>query len=115
MSWEDVSEERIWELLNEDSERMNAQDRRFWEAISIHPELWKEAWNAVWAVAIFGRNVIWYDGYERGFRVDRYTVYGTIDKHGSIEQNLDKCIDMLRNLIRDEHRFGPDDYTEFHR
>ncbi|WP_051312893.1 hypothetical protein [Sporocytophaga myxococcoides] len=63
---------------------LNDEQLNFWDLIKIEPEKWTERnygqdSGGFWVVAVFGRNVIFYNDIEEGFNVSEY------DKHGEIK------------------------------
>ncbi len=63
--------------------RMNPLERRFWDAIAIYPEKWKQnpygkIETAFGFVALIGKVTVWYNDIEDGFNRSNYSDYGTI-------------------------------------
>jgi hypothetical protein len=76
----------------------------FWEYIKITPEKWKEDSNGVegggfWVVAIFGKQVIWYNDIEDGFNISAYTNYGEIDEYRCNQDEISWIIKRLFGAI----------------
>lgn len=81
-----ISETDIWDEINREWDGMSPLERHFWEKIRIPPEKWLcddvEVRNEVWAVALLGTLVVWYDDIEDEFQFSEYPSYGTIGKTG---------------------------------
>jgi hypothetical protein len=112
MDWEPISEERIWDLLNEAWDRMSVQQRRFWEAVRISPEKWQQHpygdhGLGFWAVAVMGRMVVWYNDIEDGFNHSRYKCYGTIGEYWCNQDKLEWQIQALMDYVEIGHDVGP--------
>jgi hypothetical protein len=57
MDWKPISEERLLDLINKGRRQMNSFERRFWDAICIDPEKWRQdpygsLGDGFWVVAI---------------------------------------------------------------
>lgn len=106
MSWEPISESKIWDLINDSVERMNLEQKRLWEVVQIVPEKWNQnPWgnkgDGFWVVGIIGKSVIWYNDIERGFNRSTYTKFGEIDNYWSNQDKLEWTIQHVINEIRD--------------
>lgn len=89
---------------------MNDQERNFWDMVKIEPEKWIEDSHGsngggFWVVAIFGREVIWYNDIEDGFNVSKYDEIGIIKNYQSNQSELNHSIKYLMDRIN-EHRFN---------
>lgn len=80
--WQPISEEKIWDKINEEWPLMNFQQRRIWDIVNIVPEKWtnqqKHYSRGSWVVAIIGDVVVWYDDIEEEFTRSHWTQYGVI-------------------------------------
>lgn len=80
--WQPVSEERVWDKINEEWPLMDFQQRRLWDIVKIVPEKWSNEQkyydHGSWVVAIIGSWVVWYDDIEDEFPRSRWTKYGVI-------------------------------------
>ena len=106
MEWKPISEERILDLVNESRKRMNPLERRFWDAIAIYPEKWKQnpygrCGDGFWAVAIIGRIVVWYNDIEDGFNRSTYSHYGSIpdNQYWCNQDRLELQIKQIMSLV----------------
>jgi len=124
MDWKPLSEERLLELINTDRKRMNPLEKRFWDAICIPPEKWKqhpygEYGNGFWAVAIIGKIVVWYNDIEDGFNRSQYVNYSEIptDEYWCNQDRLDLQIRQLMHMATTGENagasFGPPQPGEF--
>ena len=104
MDWQPISEARIWEEINSGVAVMNPQQERMWDCVKILPTKWGEPWcgaarDGVWAVAVLGQTVVWYDDIEEGFVLSPYEHYGTVAQSKSREMALDEAIQDLINRL----------------
>ena len=104
MDWLPISEEAIWDMINEATIDMSAAERRLWEHISILPEKWKHEpygtqGGGFWVVCLIGRNVIWYNDIEDGFNLSKYTTYGEIGEYWSNQDSLLTAVKRLSGMI----------------
>jgi hypothetical protein len=111
-SWEPMSEADLLALINVSRERMSVAQARLWDAICITPERWRQhphgdEGGGFWAVAVLGRNVVWYNDIEDGFNRSRYTLYGTIDAYWCNQDRLEWTVQHLLNLVREGQDSGP--------
>jgi hypothetical protein len=89
--WQPISEERVWDKINNSSLRMNFQQRRLWDIIKIIPEKWsneqKHYRHGSWVVAIMGELVVWYDDIDEEFANSPWSTYSVISatKYGGAE------------------------------
>jgi hypothetical protein len=118
MSWKPISEDRILGLVNESRKRMNPLERRFWDAIAIYPEKWKQSpygkiGNGFWVVALIGKVTVWYNDIEDGFNRSNYSDYGTIPDNeywcnqDKLELQVKQIMDMAATGRDSAGRFGP--------
>jgi hypothetical protein len=103
--WQPISEEKIWDKINDSWSHMDLTTGRFWEVVKIAPDKWtnkqKFYGHGSWVVALMGGMLIWYDDLEEGFRSSYWTKCGIIDGgRWGIEGSLQ---DRLQDLT---HRFG---------
>lgn len=55
-------------------------EKNFWDFIKIKPEIWVDAtYGEFWALAIFGKNVLYYNHIEDGYQISSYKEYGKIN------------------------------------
>jgi len=84
----------------------------FWDMIKIEPEKWmgkdygKEG-DGFWVVAIFGREVMWYNDIEGGFNISSYKKYGQIDEYECNQSELNETVVGLLNSLKDNRKGGP--------
>lgn len=106
MSWQPITEIKLWDLINGAFERMAPEQRKIWEIIKIHPEKWnQDPWgkegNGFWIVALIGNNVIWYNDIEHGFNQSTYTKYGKINEYWCNQDELEFAVQNIINMLRD--------------
>ena len=106
MTWEPISEEKLWDEINESYERMDFHQRRLWERIRIEPEKWElHPWGdkggGFWVVAILGRTVIYFNDIEDGFNRSTYSKYGKIRRYFCNQDYLEWPVQYLLDEIRD--------------
>ncbi|MGK9231195.1 hypothetical protein KXS07_06160 [Inquilinus limosus] len=111
MGWRGISEEGIWDLINQAASRMTVHQERFWDAIRILPERWVQhpygnENGGFWAVAVMGRIVVWYNDIEGGFNFSRYSTYGTIDQYFANQEGLEFVIQELMEIVRTGYGIG---------
>ena len=111
MMWQPITEEQIWDKINEAWKRMTPPQRNLWEVIRIDPEKWKqEPWgkegNGFWVVAIFGKTVVWYNDIEDGFNRSSYTNYGEIKEYWCNQNELELIVQHILNEIKDGYPSG---------
>lgn len=116
VTWKSISEVELWDELNTAEDRMTLSQRRFWEAIRIIPEKWRQSpWgdkgDGFWVVAIIGRNVVWYNDIEEGFNRSVYRAYGEIEEYwcnqDELEVSIQRLIDMVETGVDSAPRAGP--------
>lgn len=106
MSWQPISESKIWDLIIDSLERMSLEQKRLWEVVQIVPEKWSQhPWGneggGFWVVGIIGSNVIWYNDIEDGFNRSTFTKFGEIDKYWCNQDELEWTVQNIINEIRD--------------
>ncbi|MBW6421318.1 hypothetical protein KX729_07680 [Rhizobium sp. XQZ8] len=111
-----ISEERIWDEINDQWSLMDFRQRRMWDIVKIMPEKWgnqqKHYAHGSWVVAIIGDVVVWYDDIEEEFARSLWAKYGIINA-GRYCAGSGELRDHLRSLWM---RFAADDIgTPFHR
>jgi hypothetical protein len=112
MSWEPISSDNLWDLINEACVRMDAQQARLWETIRITPEKWQQhPWGdeggGFWVAGIIGETVVWYNDIEDGFNRSRYTRYGTINDYWCNQDELEHSVQQIMNMIANGYDSGP--------
>lgn len=78
---------------------------RFWELIQVFPEKWQQVphgqeGNGFWVVAIFGKQIIWYNDIEEGFNISDYDQYGQIKDYWCNQDDLRHPVQQLLSLIK---------------
>ncbi|QQO07705.1 hypothetical protein [Breznakiella homolactica] len=111
MKWKPISEAEIIMLINDSYERMNFEQRRFWDAVKIYPEKWKQKpWGnkgkGFWVVAIIGNSVVYYNDIEEGFNRSCYIKYGEIKDYYCNQSELEWEIQVVMDEIRDGYPSG---------
>lgn len=113
--WQPISLAELQSEISGALGRMNATQRKLWDAICITPTKWQEdsygkEGAGFWVVALIGTTVIWYNDIEEGFNRSRYSRYGFIDEYWCNQDDLEWAIEALLKLIEtgeDTGRFGP--------
>lgn len=105
MSWQPLSESNLWDLLNAAEQRMSPEIARFWEAIRISPEKWKqEPWgregDGFWVVAVIGNRVVWYNDIEEGFNHSARLSFGEIGEYWCNQDELEHTLHALLHLLQ---------------
>ncbi len=76
----------------------------FWQLIKISPERWNiqefRQEGKVWVVAIFAREIIWYNDVEKEYYISNYKEHGKIDEQLSCQDKLAHAVSLLYDLIR---------------
>lgn len=103
--WKPISLTNLKDLVLSAELDLTAEQLSFWDLIKIEPEKWTEmrygsAGGGFWVVAIFGREVIWYNDIEDGFNISKYTRYGCIDQYVSNQSGLNTIVIGLMARIR---------------
>lgn len=106
MTWEPISEAEVWDKLNTARDRMAPRQRRFWEAIRINPEKWRQSpWGdegeGFWVAGVIGRYVVWYNDIEEGFNRSVYKKYGEFEDYWCNQDDLEETIQYLMNMVEE--------------
>lgn len=115
--------DRLWELIAEGECEMAPRELRLWELVRIPPVKWQlSPWGdhggGFWVVAIFGRNVIWYNDIEEGFNRSPYEKAEIIGDYRCDQCGLQAPVYDLLNEIDTGLKagwFGPPISGEFKR
>jgi hypothetical protein len=99
-----LSKKEILDEINSSFKRMSLEQKRLWEIIKITPEKWQaknfgEEVGGFWVVAIFGKQVIWYNEIEEGFNVSKYHNYGKLSEVWANQDELEWVIQNLLNEL----------------
>lgn len=105
MSWRPITEEEVQYKLKKDVDRMNQEQKCFWDMIAIVPEKWEQhpygnEGKGFWSVALLGKIVVWYNDIEEGFNYSRYARYGVIDEYKSDQTELEFIIQRFLNALK---------------
>lgn len=101
--WEPITINELNTLINSGAAKLNANQLWFWNTVKILPEKWDNIYlgerESFWVIALFGKNVIWYNDVEEGFNVSSYNSYGTIETGnlGAEQDELNWCINKIIN------------------
>jgi len=111
MKWKPIPKDKLIEMINESYERMDLEQRKIWDIISIIPIKWKQKpWGKIgkgfWIVAIIGNNVIWYNDIEEGFNISEYKIFGEIDEYYCNHDELEHSVQQVINFIKDGYFSG---------
>lgn len=106
MEWQPISEEQLWDDINEAWKRMTIKQRNLWEVIRITPEKWSQdpygnTGNGFWVVAIIGSTVIWYNDIEEGYNRSTFSKLGVINEFWCNQDELEWAIQGVINQIED--------------
>ena len=104
--WKPISIERLRNLILEGELQLNDQQSNFWDIIKIEPEKWKEKkygteGGGFWVVAIFGREVIYFNDIEDGFNISTYKNYGEIEEYRCNQSGLNWSVVGLFDRIKE--------------
>ncbi|MEM8946958.1 MAG: hypothetical protein AAGD11_17415 [Planctomycetota bacterium] len=105
MTRQPLSEEKLWDFMNEAWDRMSIEQRRFWDLVRVSPQKWKlSPWGdqggGFWAVGLIGNTVLWYNDIEGGFNRSRYSAFGTIDEYWCNQDKLEWTVQFTLYQIR---------------
>ena len=83
-------------MIADGEAEMALRELRLWDLIRIHPIKWQlppwgDQGNGFWVVAIFGRNVVWYNDIEEGFNRSPYAnrgIFGDYRCNGGWDRDL---------------------------
>ncbi len=105
-NWMPISEEGIWDEINESQERMTPEQMRFWDLIKMLPRKWGlDPWGneggGFWVVGQIGQFVIWYNDIEEGFNRSRFSEAGRIDEYWCNQDELEWVVQSFINQFRD--------------
>jgi hypothetical protein len=98
--WTPITHEELQAEIQKTEHELKDGLLHFWQLIQIAPEKWQEKeygdeGNGFWVVAIFGKQVIWYNDIEDGFNISTYRVYGRIADYWCEQDELSWCINKL--------------------
>ena len=104
MNWKPITLDELHTEIQKTEPELTDETLRFWKAIKIDPEKWQEKEygaesKGFWAVAVFGKNVIWYNDIEDGFNISLYTTYGEIDEYWCNQDEISWTVTRLFNQI----------------
>jgi hypothetical protein len=112
MEWEPISLEDLQKHIK-NLEFLFAEDQKsFWALIRITPEKWSEETTGeegggFWVVAIFGRQVIYYNDIEDGFNISAYPKYGVIQEYYANQSELHHVVgNLFDDIKKGNFRFG---------
>ena len=103
--WTPITIENLKNLILKGELELNDNQLNFWDLIKIKPEKWKEKeygteGGGFWVVAIFGREIIYYNDIEEGFNISTYKKYGEIDEYWCNQSDLNWTIIGLMDRIK---------------
>lgn len=104
MTWTPITLAELNRLIAAQLPEAHSAPFRLWTMIRIAPEKWAEPTcgnegGGFWAVALVGRNVVWYNDIEEGFNISPFTTAGTIDGCGYEEYELHHVLQQLAGFI----------------
>lgn len=103
--WSPIPFTELYDEIIATENRLIGDAEGLWKLIRIIPEKWHgkkygEEGGGFWVVAIYGRNVVWYNDIEEGFNISTYHKYGEIDEYWCNQSTLDEVIIALLSCIR---------------
>ena len=104
LDWAPISEAELRHMIGSAEGCMRPRRLRLWEAIRIAPEKWREdgygtEGGGFWAVAVVGRQVLWYNDIEEGFNWSPYAVAGEIGVYICDQDTLEMALRRLEARI----------------
>ena len=99
--WKPISVDELQNLILDcELEIEDTAIASLWKFIKLSPQKWQnhpmgDEGMGFWVVAIFGRQVIWYNDIEDGFNISTYSIHGIIDEYWCSQLDLKS---MLRSL-----------------
>ena len=104
IEWRPIPERALRARIRQACKRMTLPQKRLWEVIRIDPEKWQQhpygdAGGGFWAVALFGKTVVWYNDLEEGFNRSRFDTYGTIDEFWCNQDELESTVQYMLNAL----------------
>jgi hypothetical protein len=105
MAGSGLDEQSLWNMLNAAESRMTPHQMRFWEAIRIPPQKWKqtphgEGGGGFWVIGILGGRVVWYNDIEEGFNHSAYAAFGEIGEYLCNQDRLEHSVQRLLDYVR---------------
>lgn len=99
-TWQPISFNELYDEIIQTESRLMGELERLWKLIRIVPEKWQEEvygkeGGGFWVVAIFGREIIWYNDIEGGFDIGEYSQYGHLLRYSAGQHYL---IDLIRSV-----------------
>lgn len=105
MEWSPISENAMWDLLLTAESQMDIEVSRFWEAVRVTPEKWKQhpygdQGGGFWVVGVIGSRVIWFNDIEDGFNVSSYSNFGEIGEYWCNQDELEHVLLQLLYCVQ---------------
>ncbi|MBV8467023.1 MAG: hypothetical protein JO218_13850 [Burkholderiales bacterium] len=112
MTWQPISESKLWDLINAAEARMTPRRRRMWDAVRVTPAKWAEPsygelGGGFWVVGIQGETVVWYNDIEGGFNRSPYKTPGTIADYRCNQDELEHVMEYLLGRLEFGYDTGP--------
>ncbi len=103
--WEPVSRSELLDIIQKSETDLSGELWSFYELISVIPEKWSESESGnsesgFWVIAVFGREVIWYNDIEEGFTISEYREHGKIESYHDEQDTLAGAVSRLYDLIK---------------
>jgi hypothetical protein len=103
--WKPISLENLNTLILKGELELNDQQLDFWNLIKIEPEKWEEREYGIegggfWVVAIFGKEIIYYNDIEEGFNISSYKTYGRIDEYKCSQVDLNWSVKAVMERMK---------------
>jgi hypothetical protein len=103
--WEPISFDKLYDLIIQTETDLMGEVENLWKLIRIPPEKWQEKeygeeGEVFWVVAIFGKEVIWYNDIEDGFDIGEYAEYGRLLRYSGGQNHLMDLIKTIHGRIK---------------
>jgi hypothetical protein len=103
-TWQPISFDELYDLIIHTESQLMGELENLWKLIRILPEKWQHKTyctesSGFWVVAIFGREVIWYNDIEGGFDIGEYNQYGYLLHYSSGQNHLIDLIKLVHGRI----------------
>ena len=99
--WTPISENRLYELLDESSQLMTDELRQLWQLIHLrHAEIWQQRpWAdegcGFWVVATFSRSCIYFNDLSQSFALSHFDRWGNIMEFDPTSRSLNELLTSL--------------------
>lgn len=102
--WTPISRNKLEDWILRGEQELHGEALNLWNQIKVEPQKWQEEeygemGGGFWIVAIFGKEIIYFNDIEDGFNISTYEEYGQIKKYRCNQSELNWVIDELYNRI----------------